>query len=595
MKKALHRILIAAIGFVIIYNYSWHDAPYKSLDNTIRSDGTGYYAWLPAMFIYHDLSFSFFSKEENKGLEGRFHPRFLQPHATGQVLKTGAGVSLMLSPFFLSVYGARSVLGYSSTGYEGSFQRMVSIAALFYLLLGLYFFEKIALLKGASYITVVMTSWVMLLGTNLGFYALLHPSMSHVYSFFLIAVFLWCMLRFTATKSKRYLFLSAILLGLIYLVRPVNLMVLGALPLLFPSWRTFLNWLLELVVAYKKVAVAFLLFCAVVGIQFLLSYLQTGDWLVWSYKGEGFHFAQPQIWNALFSFNHGLFMYTPVLFAIIIFLVIQAFKKSYQSTVTLSFFVVISFIISSWWCWNYGGGYSGRAFTEFYSILFLPIALLRLSKPWHMRMFALSCIPFIALNIVQTYQFSHGIIHPEWMTKEYYAYVFLKTEDRFSNCLGGAHEIPLSKLHEVPFFHSNLNETEGFKLETTKATINTSFKLDAAQLFGGKLQLSSPVMPVAQPTYIQVQLDRMELEKDACKNAVLVFAMEDENGMAYDYMTVRINDIPQDEINQWRTMHFHLRLVELRKATDRFTFYIYNPEGKQSVIKNLSVSLFNYE
>ena len=51
--------------------------------HTIESDGKGYYAYLPAIFIYHDLSFSFINEYENKYYDKGNFSNFISPQPQG--------------------------------------------------------------------------------------------------------------------------------------------------------------------------------------------------------------------------------------------------------------------------------------------------------------------------------------------------------------------------------------------------------------------------------------------------------------------------------------------------------------------------------
>jgi len=52
-------LIIAAILVIVSLNIN-SGKDYSS--GMIMSDGKGYYAWLPAIFIYHDLHFHFFDQ-----------------------------------------------------------------------------------------------------------------------------------------------------------------------------------------------------------------------------------------------------------------------------------------------------------------------------------------------------------------------------------------------------------------------------------------------------------------------------------------------------------------------------------------------------
>src|SRR5271156_1891631 len=71
----------------------------------ICSDGRGYYAWLPAIFIYHDVNFGFFENVELKSpLCGGKVGGCLQDYRNtfdGKVCnKYYPGASFMMLPFF---------------------------------------------------------------------------------------------------------------------------------------------------------------------------------------------------------------------------------------------------------------------------------------------------------------------------------------------------------------------------------------------------------------------------------------------------------------------------------------------------------------
>ena len=48
---------------IVVSNLAWNKQDWKEI---IRVDGKGYYAYLPAVFIYHDLNLGFFDKIEKE-------------------------------------------------------------------------------------------------------------------------------------------------------------------------------------------------------------------------------------------------------------------------------------------------------------------------------------------------------------------------------------------------------------------------------------------------------------------------------------------------------------------------------------------------
>ena len=178
-------------------------------------------------------------------------------------------------------------------------------------------------------------------------------------------------------------------------------------------------------------------FSVLVFIQLYLWYLQTGSFIVYSYQGEGFNFLDPQFINILFSYRKGLFIYTPVLFFGLIGALLLGFRKKYFLSFSwLLFFVFLTYILSSWWSWYYGGSYGLRAYIDFYALFFIPFALLVDSMKGWTKIGLLGLVFLtVPLNLIQTYQYKTYILHGANMDKEKYWKVFLKTRESYRGIL----------------------------------------------------------------------------------------------------------------------------------------------------------------
>ena len=62
--KYLYKYTPEIILLIYVLVFLGFKSPEKSWDRVINSDGKGYYAYLPALFIYHDLQFSFVEQYE---------------------------------------------------------------------------------------------------------------------------------------------------------------------------------------------------------------------------------------------------------------------------------------------------------------------------------------------------------------------------------------------------------------------------------------------------------------------------------------------------------------------------------------------------
>mgnify|MGYP003593392854 CR=1 FL=1 len=82
------------------------------------------------------------------------------------------------------------------------------------------------------------------------------------------------------------------------------------------------------------------------------------------------------------------------------------------------------YVVSSWWCWWYGGSYGQRAFIESYAVLALPLAAL---IQWGLGQgsggaSAVLCVAgaLVLHNGFQMIQLKSGALHMENMTRAAY-------------------------------------------------------------------------------------------------------------------------------------------------------------------------------
>jgi hypothetical protein len=165
--------------------------------------------------------------------------------------------------------------------------------------------------------------------------------------------------------------------------------------------------------------------------QFIYWKYVTGSWVFYSYLDESFFLSSPHILEVLFSFRKGLFIYTP--------LMVFAFMGIYRLYKTKSqyFFAVLTFtllniyLVSSWWCWWYGGGFGLRAFIESFAILSIPLAsfihYISQQKLLEIVVVRILLTTFILLNIFETYQYRKGVLHYDSMSFETYIKIFGRT------------------------------------------------------------------------------------------------------------------------------------------------------------------------
>ena len=541
----------------------------------ISSDGLGYYAYLPALLIDHDISYHKVTGREKKILGyDRYEPGYLVKSGERVVNKYFAGEALLLLPFFLFATFFSWVAGNEISGYSFFFQLFTGLGALFYLFLGLYYLKKILQhIKIQPMLTAVIVV-AILLGTNLFYYSLWQPSMSHVYSFFAINGALWYFSRTIQNPRLKNMILTGLFLGLTILIRPTNGIIILLGPFLFNNLeeaKITTGFLLR-----KKLSflLFFLAFMTVVSIQFILWYIQTGQWLIWSYKDEGFLFRHPQILNELFSYRKGLFIYTPLIFLSLLGC-FRILNNNITRFFSIALFVVFStYIISSWWNWYYGDSFGARAFIDYYGIYALLLAILLRHKESKTGIILVIILlfPFVALNLFQTWQYTHYMINPNSMNKAKYQYVFIKADSVYQNCFGGIDEIPgynINMSHPLRFYHTDLeNVTDVWKNSVNKVVPYAHSGrfigyLDSLHPYSATLELRPDTLS-AYPAvfYVEGSVWVRDSITGSSNKAFFVFSMDSIDQRVDYWYGFPINDIPDNPARVWRKCRFALTLPE---------------------------------
>ena len=172
-------LLIALFSMLFIWAVRWNGVSMNNYRNIIQSDGIGYYHYFEAL-----LGEGSIDNERENGI-------FLIKTKNDRVVnKYFVGTALLMSPFVMPVYLGQKVSSIEINLRSEYFQKAVSIAALFYLILGLWAISKLLSFYDIDDRIIAFALFAVFFGTNLSYYSLLEPSMSHVYSFSLISVFL---------------------------------------------------------------------------------------------------------------------------------------------------------------------------------------------------------------------------------------------------------------------------------------------------------------------------------------------------------------------------------------------------------------------
>lgn len=397
----------------------------------IVADGVGYYDYLPSLFIHEDLVRK--DTESSVKYERIEKLPVYVNYKSGKVNKYHCGTAILLTPFFLVTH---FLTAQPHTGYEWMFQLTVLVAALFYLGLTLVFLKKLLRTYDISAGWIIFPQVVLVFGTNVLYYASVESSFSHVYSLFAVTAFVYGVRSYSLRKQRSHLIWSFLFLALIVMIRPVNGLVILFIPFIAGSPGQLRGLLRSAIHDRKGILLGIAGAVFILSIQCWLWYAQTGELFVYSYQNEGFNFGDPHFWGILFSFRKGLFVYTPVLLVAFAGLYYFVRRKDYFSLATFLIpFFILTYILSSWQDWVYGHSYGLRAYIDFYALFFIPFALLFNEIRRFRIVTGLVCVLLIGLNLVQTWQYKHFILH--WYTMDFdkYVKVFLRTSDPFKGIL----------------------------------------------------------------------------------------------------------------------------------------------------------------
>jgi hypothetical protein len=422
--KHIYKHTPEIILFVYVLIFIGFKNPEKNWDRVINSDGKGYYAYLPAIFIYHDLQFKFVEQ-----YEAQYYPanrsvfkEFRNDAGTQKVNKYFPGMAILWLPFFLFGHLMAWLEVIPMDGYSLPYQYSIALSALLFLWLGARWLMKLLKLFGSDERTAAFITVVVTLGTNLVFFTVVEPSMTHVYSFALITGFALTTYKLFHDYQPKWFVRSLTLFTLILLIRPTNAMILLLVPFIAGD-TDIMSQTFRKVLSEKKALIRGIIqMLILLAIPVALWYLQTGKLIVYTYGDEKLNLLHSNLANILFSYNRGLFLYTPVAF-IALFGFTPIFKQNrFRYFWLMGFMLSFAYIASCWWVWYYASKCGQRVFIDIY----VTVALLLFSFYHSLRAVVLKrilsaiLVLLISLNLLQFYQHAKWIFPPYNITAGMY-------------------------------------------------------------------------------------------------------------------------------------------------------------------------------
>jgi hypothetical protein len=607
-RRLPYSLLAILLLFVLMVQARFW-APYwdtRNVQAILTWDSMGYYLYLPAQFIYHDLAHLSFIPDimREYGPSTSFYQAYPLPGAAADaplVMKYTCGLAVLWFPFFWLGHWAAALFDYPQDGFSAPYQLAIALGSLLYALLGLGVLRRVL----RRYFTDLATALVLVglvLGTNYFQYAVFDAAMTHSPLFTLYALLLWLTIRWHEQPTLLRALAIGLMLGFLTLVRPSE-MVAVVLPLLWgiTSVATLRAKLQLLARRWPDVVLLALGGLVAASPQPLYWHWVSGHFFVYSYGDQHFSFFKPHLWSVLFSFRKGWLLYTPLMVLPIVGFAALWRQHRAVAVPTLAFFLLNLWVVSAWDIWWYGGSIGCRALVQSYAVLALPAgaAATWLLAPERRRGVQLAAVAgfvyLLNLNLFQHWQYMNTIIHPEDMTRRYYWAVFNNAQPTQSDLalLDVKTSLPRAEHH----YHRTVVGTQGFEdqpaapetgIQGWGYNSGRSFHLEPSRQYSPALTLPLAQAGLQPGDYIRASC--MVLSDWGAWNDKLVMEVV-RNGKSVAWNAVRLHNILCVG-QRWNRIYFDVPLPDDALPSDILKIYAFSPGGSPCNIDELQAELF---
>ena len=374
-------------------------------------DVFGYYLYLPATFIYHDLGLKDFSWLQHifdvYNPTIGFYQAYIGP-AGDYILKYTMGMAIVYSPFFFIGHIFAWLFGFPADGFSLPYQVAVALGSVVIAIAGIWIFRRV-LLKFFSESVTSLVMILIVLGSNYFELTAYDGAMPHNILFTLYALILYLTLIWHEHQKLRYAIWLGLAIGLTILIRPSSAVIV-IIPFLWgihDNESLVRKW--DLVKSnFGQIVVVIALIFAVPFLQFIYWKIHSGNFFFYSYESDQkLVGAGPFLWYVLFSFKKGWLIYAPIMIFPLMGFYFLGYKNRLVFQAIFVFFIINLLLIASWPTWWYGGSLGQRALMESYVILGIPLGyflqwLLKRKIYFQIPLFSVF-IFIILLNLFQTF------------------------------------------------------------------------------------------------------------------------------------------------------------------------------------------------
>lgn len=358
----------------------------------MRGDGVGYYAFARAILIQHNLDFAPDYQHANEGFrEARLDPTGAPKEAfrtaTGHLDNHfTVGPAMLWAPFLIlahiGVLLARAFgASVAADGFSLPYLLAMAVGTLCYGFLALLLSYRVAcrfVAERWALLATIAIWWA----SSLPVYMYFNPSWSHAHSAFAIALFFWYWLQTRGTRGLWEWFVLALMAALMLNIYYPNVLTLALLvPEALSDYRSAISRSRESAPRLVPIAGSHLLFCLVVllgmlptliskhvvyGGFFETGYIPLADW-AWQ---------SPWFLSLLFSSNHGLFSWTPLLLIASGGIFLFCWRVPSLRASVLSVILAFYYFMAAYPDWAGISSYGNRFFVGFTVFFVLGLAVL---------------------------------------------------------------------------------------------------------------------------------------------------------------------------------------------------------------------------
>jgi hypothetical protein len=388
----------------------------------VRGDGVGYYAYIHALLIRQDLHFETEWRAGNSTfIKGRLDGN--GDLTAGQYTRTGyvanhwsIGPSILWAPFLAPVHLVmlglrRAGAPVDPDGFSKPYTVTMGVVTVLYGFIGLLLCYKLACRHVEERWAFLATLGIWF-ASSLPVYMYFNPSWSHAHSVFSVALFLWFWDRTRPDRTLGQWIILGLLSGLMLNVYYPNAALL-LVPLFESLSRYWRRWRAPErdLGALGRLFTANLVYLLITVTAFLPTlitrYIIYGHPLVFGYE-EAWRWKSPMLLAVLFSADHGMLTWTPILIPALLGLFLFWKYDRQFAAYLVAAFLAFYYLISSHTDWDGLASFGNRFFISLTPLFILGLSVFlneAARRVKSARTVAAAAIPVMCLLVLWNWAF----------------------------------------------------------------------------------------------------------------------------------------------------------------------------------------------